>query len=339
MRSNIYNNNMSSVDQVSLVLEIVCLPYLLILYSTLACKTSGQPFDPLVKFILMQYLVVSLVKFVIFFLGLTRQDDNISYIISYACQSFIWCGFYWLVFTMHRVKLMLTTADPLNFEISLRRSRLTRNAIIMIQLVSLCMTTFTQLCDKFEYPWISHQQIALIRIINSCLSAPAQGYVIYMFVTLIKFFTKKALMRPEQGQRVRGLIAMTSIETLIATFNIINPIVARIIEIQKVEEDKNIEAYEDIIQCLFMPIAMLYEVTCFCYLVYVMSTRVSQGGARIIVGKVKSDQSYLSYTSAINRQSLTSEKSDRKKLLVKKFEPMDDQKDTEDFFLPKNTKL
>ena len=110
-----------------------------------------------------------------------------------------------------------------------------------------------------------------------------------MFVTLIKFFTQKALKRPEQGQRMRGLIAMASIETLIATFNIINPIVARIIETQRVEEVKNIEAYEDIIEYLFMPIAMLYEVTCFCYLVYVMSSRVSQGGAKIIVGKVKSD--------------------------------------------------
>jgi hypothetical protein len=58
---------------------------------------------------------------------------------------------------MHRVKLMLTSSEPLHFEISLRWSRFARNAIIVIQLVSLCMTTFTQLCDKFEYPWISHQ--------------------------------------------------------------------------------------------------------------------------------------------------------------------------------------
>jgi hypothetical protein len=69
--SKIYNN-MSSVHKVSLVLEIGCLPYLLILYLTLACKTSGQPFDPLVKFILAQYLVVFVVKFVIFFLDLTN---------------------------------------------------------------------------------------------------------------------------------------------------------------------------------------------------------------------------------------------------------------------------
>lgn len=86
-----------------------------------------------------------------------------------------------------------------------------------------------------------------------------------------------------------GLIAMASIETLIATFNIIHPIVARIIEIQKTEERREIEAYEDMIEYLFMPIAMLYEVTCFCYLVYEMSKRVSQGGAKLILGKVKSD--------------------------------------------------
>lgn len=88
---------------------------------------------------------------------------------------------------------------------------------------------------------------------------------------------------------MRGIIAMASIETLIATFNIIHPIVARIIEIQRAEERKEIEAYEHMIEYLFMPIAMLYEVTCFCYLVYVMSKRVSQGGTKVILGKKKSD--------------------------------------------------
>jgi hypothetical protein len=67
---------------------------------------------------------------------------------------------------------------------------------------------------------------------------------------------------------------MASIETLIASFNIIHPIVARIIEIQNAEERREIEAYEGIIQYLFMPIAMLYEVTSFCYFVYVMTSRV-----------------------------------------------------------------
>ena len=149
---------MSFVHDVHLVLEIGCLPYLLILYSTLAYKTRGQPYDPLVKFILAQYLVVFLVKFIIFFLGHGHDDDeNISYIISYACTSLIWCGFYWLVFTMHRVKLMLISSGPLNFDISVMWSRFVRNSIIVIQLVSLCMTTFTRLCNKYKYPWISHQ--------------------------------------------------------------------------------------------------------------------------------------------------------------------------------------
>ena len=161
-----------------------------------------------------------------------------------------------------------------------------------------------------------------------------------MFVTLIKFFRQKAFMRLGQGQRVRGLIAMASIETLIATFNIIHPIVVRIIEIQKAEKDKDIEAYEDVIEYLYMPMAMLYEVTCFCYLVYKISSRVSQGATKIILGKVKSEKSYLSYTSAINRQSFTSdEKNDRKKLRVKMFEPIDESNDTEDFLLSKDTKL
>jgi hypothetical protein len=70
---------------------------------------------------------------------------------------------------------------------------------------------------------------------------------------------------------------MASIETLISTLNIIHPIVARIIDIQNIVENKEIEAYEDIIEFIFTPVAMLYEVTCFCYFVYMMSTRVSQG--------------------------------------------------------------
>ena len=103
----------------------------------------------------------------------------------------------------------------------------------------------------------------------------------------------------ETGKKVRvnGLLVMASIEILITVTNIIHPIVARVYEIIPKDpntEIEDVELYEQIIMFIYTPLSMIYEATCFCYLVYKISHGSKRNSFRLKNNNKKNDTSFIS---------------------------------------------
>jgi hypothetical protein len=90
------------------IVSIGSLPYVTILYLILICKLKGILIDRIAMLILSLYFVVFITRFAYSQTHKSNESTNITYIISYGCETIIWCGFYILVFTMERVRMVVT---------------------------------------------------------------------------------------------------------------------------------------------------------------------------------------------------------------------------------------
>ncbi len=72
-------------------------------------------------------------------------------------------------------------------------------------------------------------------------------------------------------QKNRVLLTFAFLELTFTVINMMHPILTRVFLILEYAKNPHFEVYSQVMSYVFKPLAMFYEVTCFCYFVYRVS--------------------------------------------------------------------